>query len=80
VEFIVTDAGCLEFGQRRLPETAKYRNIRRDPRVSITVEDHAVTIPGLVEFGSRGVEIRGVAELTSRSADVIRVRPVLVTS
>jgi pyridoxamine 5'-phosphate oxidase family protein len=81
VRFVVdTESSCLEFGRARLWESVKYRNIRRDPRVSITVEDNAVSIPGLVSFGSRGIEIRGLAETTWRSADVIRLRPMLVIS
>ena len=81
VAFVVdAESSCLEFGRARLWKSVKYRNIRRDPRVSITVEDNAVSIPGLVSFGSRGIEIRGIAETTGRSADVIRIRPMLVTS
>ena len=80
VSFVVYPAtGCIEFGGRRLCETQKYRNVRRDPRVTLTVEDNAVSIPGLITFGNRGVEIRGIAEFTL-DADTVAIRPLVVRS
>jgi pyridoxamine 5'-phosphate oxidase family protein len=67
VPFVVDpDSGCIEIEGPRLHETQKLRNIRRDPRVSLAVDDQG-----------RGIEIRGAAELTE-SADVVRVRPAVV--
>lgn len=67
-------SGCIEIEGPRLNETQKLRNIRRDPRVSLVVDDQA---PGQVRAGGRygrGIEIRGAAEL-GHSANVIRVWP-----
>jgi pyridoxamine 5'-phosphate oxidase family protein len=75
VPFVVDKvSGCIEIEGPRLYETQKWRNVRRDPRVSLVVDDQA---PGQVRADGRygrGIEIRGAAEL-GHSADVIRVRP-----
>ena len=59
-------SGYIEIEGPRLHETQKLRNIRRDPRVSLVVDDH-----------HSGLEIRGAAELTDNT-DMIRVRPVVI--
>jgi pyridoxamine 5'-phosphate oxidase family protein len=78
VTFVV-GADHLEIGGPRLRESHKYRNIRRDPRVSLVVDDES--------FGDdRTIEIHGTAELAETSTplapgfgtDVIRIRPVRV--
>jgi pyridoxamine 5'-phosphate oxidase family protein len=67
VPFVVDRvSGCIEIEGPRLHETQKSRNIRRDPRVSLVVDDQAC-----------GLEIRGAAELADNT-DVIRVKPVLI--
>ena len=83
VSFVV-DAlvGTLEIGSRRLRDTDKYRNVRRDPRVTLVVDDPALPLRGsteLDEFDARAVEIHGFAELVERSGiDVLRIRPVRI--
>ena len=59
-------SGYIEIEGPRLHETQKLRNIRRDPRVSLVVDDHHSRL-----------EIRGAAELTDNT-DMIRVRPVVI--
>ncbi|MDT5067914.1 MAG: pyridoxamine 5-phosphate oxidase family protein [Mycobacterium sp.] len=62
-------------------ESQKYRNLRRDPRVSLSVDDPSLPLRGFDEPTGRGVEIHGFAELVEISgADVIRVRPVRLES
>jgi pyridoxamine 5'-phosphate oxidase family protein len=76
-------SGFIEIGGPRLYETQKLRNIRRDPRVSLVIDDQ---VPEPVEphgETDRGIEIRGAAELAQRrapfteglDADIIRIRP-----
>jgi pyridoxamine 5'-phosphate oxidase family protein len=80
VPFVV-DLGsdCIDIRGPRLRESQKYRNIRRDPRVCLMVDDEA-TAGGAAD--RRGLEIRGTAELCESGAgygsDIIRIRPVRV--
>ena len=48
--------GCIEIGGPRLHETQKVRNIRRDPRVSLVVDEPAAEPVGPGEQGGRGIE------------------------
>lgn len=62
-------------------ESQKYRNVRHDPRVSLSVDDPSLPLRGFEEPTGRGVEIHGFAELAEISGtDVIRVRPVRLES
>jgi pyridoxamine 5'-phosphate oxidase family protein len=54
--------GCIEIGGRHLGDTQKYRNIRRDPRVSLVVDDGISAPLQLDERGGRAIEIRRIAE------------------
>jgi pyridoxamine 5'-phosphate oxidase family protein len=79
--------GYVEIGGPRLRDTHKYRNIRRDPRVSLIVDDQAPEPLDADGTRSRGIEIRGTAELSERSpatagmdTDIIRIRPALIDS
>jgi pyridoxamine 5'-phosphate oxidase family protein len=79
--------GCIEIGGPRLRDTHKYRNIRRDPRVSLIVDDQAPEPLDPDGTRGRGVEIRGTAELSERiptvpgvDTDIIRIRPALIDS
>lgn len=88
VTFIVDPmTGFVEIGGPRLRDTHKYRNIRRDPRVSLIVDDQAPEPLDADGTRSRGIEIRGTAELSERSpatagmdTDIIRIRPALIDS
>jgi pyridoxamine 5'-phosphate oxidase family protein len=89
VVFRVDPVGdSIEIGGPLLHETQKFRNIKRDPRVSLVVDDQA---PGPVGSGgqtARGLEIRGSAELSQPTqpltagfgTDVIRIRPALIVA
>jgi pyridoxamine 5'-phosphate oxidase family protein len=77
------DAGgeWIEIGGPRLRDSQKYRNIRRDPRVSLIVGDEITS----THSSARGVRIRGIADLSERpppaaglSTDIIRIRPVRI--
>ena len=87
VPFIIDgDTGYIEIGGRHLRDSQKYRNIRRDPRVSLVVDDDASPPLQLNEQGGRGIEIRGMAEVSETTrpmapgfgADIIRIRPVRI--
>ena len=82
--FLADDNGTVDVGGRALGTTRKWRNAQRNPHVSLVVDDIASTRPWRV----RGVEIRGIAELTSDwerpypyfSRDAIRIRPTRIIS
>lgn len=79
VMFIVDAASpSLDIVGENLRDAQKYHNVRRDPRVTLTVDDPALPLSGVDdrEIG-RGLRIRGLAELTQAAGwDVICVRPV----
>jgi pyridoxamine 5'-phosphate oxidase family protein len=87
VSFVVDAvAGCIEIGGARLRDSPQYRNIRRDPRVTLVVYDESSPLMGTDPRYGRRIEIRGVAEASERSSpampgfgtDIIRIRPVRV--
>ncbi|MBB5163780.1 PPOX class F420-dependent oxidoreductase [Mycobacterium sp. AZCC_0083] len=82
VAFVVDSGyGSVDISGVRLRESQKYRNVRRDPRVSLVVDDPSLPLRGFDELSGRGLEIHGIAELAEISgADVIRVRPVRLDS
>lgn len=80
VAFVV-DSGYGSVDIRSVRESQKYRNVRHDPRVSLSVDDPSLPLRGFDEPTGRGVEIHGFAELAEISgSDVIRVRPVRLDS
>jgi pyridoxamine 5'-phosphate oxidase family protein len=87
VSFVIDgDSGCIEIGGRHLRDSQKYRNIRRDPRVSLVVDDDNSPPLQLDERSGRGIEIRGIAEVSETTqpmvpgfdSDIIRIRPVRI--
>ncbi|MBJ7336133.1 pyridoxamine 5'-phosphate oxidase family protein [Mycolicibacterium sp.] len=80
VPFVVDgEGGSIEISGPRLRESRKYANVRRDPRVSLIVDDPSLPLRGFDDLTGRGVEIHGFAELAERSGrDIIRIRPVRV--
>jgi pyridoxamine 5'-phosphate oxidase family protein len=89
VVFRVDPVGdSIEIGGPLLHETQKFRNIKRDPRVSLVVDDHASGPAGSSGETSRGLEIRGAAELSQASQPlahgfstvIIRIRPALIVA
>lgn len=80
VTFVV-DSGYGSVDIISVRESQKYRNVRHDPRVSLSVDDPSLPLRGFDEPTGRGVEIHGFAELAEISgAEVIRVRPVRLDS
>lgn len=71
-----------------LRETQKYRNVRRDPRVTLVVSDGESLPFGPDETRGRLIEIHGFAQLAEANwptlrgygTDIIRIRPVHVDS
>ena len=78
----------IEIGGPLLHKTQKFRNIKRDPRVSLVVDDQAPDPAGSSGQTARGLEIRGAAELfqptqpltSGFSTDIIRIRPALIVA
>lgn len=76
--------GTIDVFGRDLAATRKFRNVRRNPRVSLVVDDIVSIEPWTV----RGIEIRGIAEALEgvpaarpgMSAAVIRIHPRRVIS
>jgi pyridoxamine 5'-phosphate oxidase family protein len=83
---IASTSSCVEIFGPNLRDTQKYRNLRRDPRVTLIVDDGSS--PPLGPDRDRGavVEIHGVAELAEAAwpaqrgfgTDIVRVRPIRV--
>ncbi|WP_414688105.1 pyridoxamine 5'-phosphate oxidase family protein [Mycobacterium sp.] len=79
---------CIEIGGPRLHETHKVRNIRRDPRVSLVVDEPGPEPVGPGQQGGRGIEIRGAAALSQRrqplapgfGTDIIRITPARIVA
>jgi pyridoxamine 5'-phosphate oxidase family protein len=77
----VVDRGHGSVDITSVRESQKYRNVRHDPRVSLSVDDPSLPLRGFDEPTGRGVEIHGFAELAEIcGTDVIRVRPVRLES
>ena len=77
--------GWVEINGPRLRDSQKYRNIRRDPRVTLIVDDQSASLHGSEAPSQQVVEIHGVADLFERPApgegsDLIRIRPVRIES
>ncbi len=59
-----TDLGTLDLGGQRLSQTFKWRNIARDPRVAIVIDEV------LPPWKLHGIEVRGRAEQISQGGEV----------
>ena len=81
---IDAEGGWVEVAGPRLRDSQKYRNIRRDPRVTLVVDDQSSGVHSSAP--SRvGIEIHGMADLFERpvpgeGTDIIRIRPVRIDS
>lgn len=79
VGFFPQDDGTILVGGYALGTTKKWRNLQKNPKVSLVVDDVVSERPWKV----RGVDIRGVAELLTGphelgphfSEELIRIRP-----
>ena len=84
VGFSLGPDDTIDIGGYSMAETQKFRNVRRDARVSLVVDDIASVSPWKV----RGIEIRGTAEALlgagsgemGMSGDIIRIHPRRVLS
>jgi len=76
------DAGTIDIGGPTMAATGKFRNVERDRRVALVVDDFAAVEPGR-RYGGRGIEVRGHAEalrdqlppIEGFSTDLIRIHP-----
>ena len=66
----------IEIGGVDLEQTKKFRDIRRNARAAIVIDDIASVDPWRV----RGVEVRGRAEALSQPLPLIRIHPERVVS
>jgi PPOX class F420-dependent enzyme/OxyR family protein len=80
-----TELDTIDIGGHGFAKRKKYRDIQRNPRVALVVDDLASVSPWVV----RGVEIRGEAQALERGGEalgpgfdpeMIRIRPVRVVS
>jgi len=86
VGYWLNDDGTMDIGGPRMGDSQKFRNIQRDPRVTLVIDDTTPDTdteftPGL----GRGIQIRGRAEaLTGHrlpsapaffSSEIIRIHP-----
>lgn len=79
VGFFPQDDGTILIGGQRMGATKKWRNLQKNPKVALVVDDLVSVRPWTV----RGVEIRGEAELLTGphglgphfSRQVIRIHP-----
>lgn len=79
VGFFPQDDGTILIGGLAMGTTKKWRNLRKNPKLSLVVDDLVSVRPWRV----RGIEIRGDAELLTGphelgphfSEEVIRIRP-----
>ena len=80
--FVNDELGTIDIGGHNIIQSQKFRNVQRDPRVSLVVDDLATVDP----WAPRGIEIRGVAEAlpdarpprAGFSPGLIRIRPTRV--
>ena len=63
--WVSPDGGTIQIGGPDLAKSQKYRNIERDPRVSLVVDDQSETPNPLGQTG-RGIEIRGRIEIVTQ--------------
>ena len=59
-----------------IAHTARYANIRRNPRVSVVVDDLASTDP----WSPRGIKITGTATIEEGHSPRFRIRPAVIIS
>lgn len=84
VGFFLQDEGTVLVGGFALGKTKKWRNLQKNPKVALVVDDLVSVRPWRV----RGVEIRGEADLLvgphglgpGFGEEVIRIRPLRVIS
>lgn len=82
IGFYVNDElGTIDIGGHEIAKSQKWRNVQRDPRVSLVVDDLATIDP----WAPRGIEIRGTAEALPDAVaapgfapGVIRIHPTRV--
>ena len=77
--FLNRELGTIDVGGHHMGRSQKFRNVRRDARVTFVVDDLASIQP----WAPRGIEVRGDAEAISGvepprpgfSGELIRIRP-----
>lgn len=82
--FVNDDLATIDIGGHDLVASQKFRNIRRDGRVTLVVDD----LESIDPWRPRGIEIRGIAEAIDDAAPqrpgyssgLIRIRPTRVLS
>ncbi|MFG1795618.1 PPOX class F420-dependent oxidoreductase [Nocardia sp. NPDC049149] len=89
--FQLNDDDTIDIGGPNHTATQRYRNILKNPRVSLLIDDMTPDEPGALKPGwGRGIEIRGVVETLTVdeppvapewfSRDILRIHPRWVKS
>ena len=70
------DGTYFYVGGINLPTTLKYKNVQKNPKVSLVIDDLESTSP----WKPRGIKFHGIADLTARkgyvgAATYIRIKP-----
>ncbi len=67
------DGQFIYFGGRNLSKSLKFRQLARNPKVALVVDDVVSVSP----WRARGVEVRGTAELlVARNRPFVRITPI----
>jgi pyridoxamine 5'-phosphate oxidase family protein len=70
------DGGYFYVGGINLPKTLKYKNIQKNPKVALVIND----LESISPWKPRGIKVHGIADLTTRKgyvggATYIRIKP-----
>jgi len=74
--YFEAEGGVIEVGGRDFSKTKKFRDVQRQGRAAIVIDDLASTDP----WRPRGIEIRGRAEAIEAPRPLIRIHPERIVS
>jgi pyridoxamine 5'-phosphate oxidase family protein len=71
-----TDLNAIEVGGRDFAQSKKFRDVKRNGRAAIVIDDLASTDP----WRPRGIEVRGRADAIEEPDAIIRIHPERIIS